>query len=862
MQGVLTRRRRNRKMPGKVPWWFVILTVSALVLGAILVGLMVPVVLNALRPEPTQPVVVIVPTQSGEETATMAPVETSATASATVNGDQGASTASPPPTTPSEENLVATATSQPLETPTALGVPTTVPATSQAPTLAPLSSTWRGEYFGNPSLAGTPALYRDDTTLAFDWGTGVPAAGLPGDGFSARWQRTLVFSGGNYRFYVQSDDGVRVWLDNQLIIDQWHEAGNTTYSADRALSGGYHALRVEYYDNRGNARIRFWWEMTGQFPQWRAEYFSNAGLYGSPVLTRNDLDINYDWSRLDPAPGVPADNFSVRWSRTLEFGDGVYRFHALVDDGARIFVNDVLVLNEWRDGGLREVTADARLSAGPQSVRVEYYERTGEARIHVWWEKVPEQATYPDWKGEYWNNRGFRGTPALVRNDSTVDFNWNRGAPDSRLPADDFAVRWSRRMGFEEGLYRFHTLADDGVRLYIDGSLVIDEWNVGREREIVREINLSSGKHSLRLDYFELTGDARVRLWWERIGEATYPDWKGEYWDNRQLKGSPTITRNDANIDFNWKKGSPAGELLPVDNFSARWGRQVELQAGIHRFYAQADDGVRVYVDGRLVIDQWHDNSGSQIYHQDVTLAAGRYQIVVEFYERSSSAFVRFWRERVADVPTPTATATSTATATPTATPTQSPTPTVSPTPTETATPTETPTETPTATATPTVTRTPDPEPEPPAVYMNEVLPVPGSVDWNGDGEVTGSDAWLELYNATDKKVNLRGWRLEISNGSEVVYQIPAGAVIKSDDYLVLYPLGNDMSLAGGGVMRLYDDEGTLVDQLNLPELPADSSYSLDATAMVWHAGWEATPGRPNGQQDPGTGELPGGWRA
>ena len=843
-------------MPGKVPWWFVILTISAFVLGAVLVGLMVPVVSNALKPEPTQPVVVIVPTQSGQETATLAPEETSVAPSATADGGQGAGTISPSPTTSIAATAIGSATSVPLATPATV-VAATVPATFQAPTGAPLPAAWRGEYFSNSSLAGTPALYRDDASLAFDWGTGAPAAGLPADAFSARWQRTVAFSGGNYRFYVQSDDGVRVWIDNQLIIDRWHDASNTTYAAERALTGGNHILRVEYYDNWGNARIRFWWEATGQFPQWRAEYFANVGLLGSPVLTRNDLDINYDWLRSDPAPGIPADNFSVRWNRTLDFADGVYRFHALVDDGARIFVNDVLVLNEWRDGGLREVTADVRLASGSQSVRVEYYERTGDARIHVWWEKVPEQQTFPDWKGEYWSNRDYRGAPVLVRNDARIDFNWNRGAPDSRLPADDFSVRWSRRMRFDEGLYRFHTLADDGVRLYIDGSLIIDEWKVGRAREIVREVNLSSGNHSLRLDYFELTGDARARLWWERIGPATYPDWKGEYWDNRGLRGSPTITRNDAEVDFNWRKGSPAGDLLPADNFSARWSRQVELQAGVHRFYVQADDGVRVYVAGKLVIDQWHDSSGTQIYQQDVALAAGRHQIVVEYYERSSSAFIRFWRERVGDLVTPTATATSTATATPTATATQSPTPTA--TPTVSPTPTATPTEPPTATATPTATRIPDPAPEPPTVYLNEVLPVPGSVDWNGDGQVMPSDAWLELYNASDEVVNLKGWQLEISNGDEVHYLIPAGTVLKANYYLVLYPLGNGVSLAQGGVIRLYDDEGTLVDRLNLPELPADASYSLDATAGVWYSDWPATPGRPNGPL--GLEHPPGGER-
>ncbi|KPK13289.1 MAG: hypothetical protein AMJ56_02630 [Anaerolineae bacterium SG8_19] len=331
MQGTFSPRRRKPRVPGNLPWWFVILAVTAVVTG-------------------------VIPTQTDEETATSQPAGTGTAPAATATSYQATSTVFPSPTMPSGITTVATATAQPLPTSTGPIQPT-VPVPVQAPTVTPLPAAWRGEYFSNSNLVGTPGLYRDDTALFFDWGTGTPAAGLPADAFSARWQRTMPFKAGNYRFYVQSDDGVRVWLDNQLIIDQWHDAGNTTYTADRALTA------VEYYENWGNARIRFWWESTGQFPQWRADYFANAGLYGSPVLTRNDQDINYHWGSADPVVGLPADNFSVRWTRTLDFADSIYRFHALVDDGVRIYVDDVLVLNDWREGSLREVTADALLSA-------------------------------------------------------------------------------------------------------------------------------------------------------------------------------------------------------------------------------------------------------------------------------------------------------------------------------------------------------------------------------------------------------------------------------------------------------------------------------------------------------------------
>lgn len=134
-------------------------------------------------------------------------------------------------------------------------------------------------------------------------------------------------------------------------------------------------------------------------------------------------------------------------------------------------------------------------------------------------------------------------------------------------------------------------------------------------------------------------------------------------------------------------------------------------------------------------------------------------------------------------------------------------------------------------------------------VRLNEVLPLPRGVDWNGDGQVTQADAWLELYNTADGMVDLSGWRLENfvgEDGRTDHYLIPAGTSLRPAGFLVLYPLQKEMSLAEGGMIRLLDDEGQLVDQIILPEMPADTSYSLEAATGIWYANWPATPGGPN----------------
>ena len=112
-------------------------------------------------------------------------------------------------------------------------------------------------------------------------------------------------------------------------------------------------------------------------------------------------------------------------------------------------------------------------------------ENIGDAVAKFWWERTttPEPDSFPDWKGEYWSNRHLDGNPTVVRNDRKIDFNWGTGSPDSRIPSNDFSARWTRKIDFDKGTYRFYAKSDDGVRVYVDDDRIINEWydNTGDE---------------------------------------------------------------------------------------------------------------------------------------------------------------------------------------------------------------------------------------------------------------------------------------------------------------------------------------------------------------------------------------------
>ena len=119
--------------------------------------------------------------------------------------------------------------------------------------------------------------------------------------------------------------------------------------------------------------------------QYRAEYFNNRTLTGTPLFTRCEGVINYNWGTGGPGNGIPNDNFSVRWTGRFTFLAGSQTFTTRSDDGVRLWVDSVLVVDFWTDHGPTTRTGTRTMTAGDHDVRVEYYEKTVGALIEVSW---------------------------------------------------------------------------------------------------------------------------------------------------------------------------------------------------------------------------------------------------------------------------------------------------------------------------------------------------------------------------------------------------------------------------------------------------------------------------------------------
>jgi beta-glucosidase len=117
----------------------------------------------------------------------------------------------------------------------------------------------KGEYFSNEELRGPPAMMRTDKHVDFDWGEGSFAPGQPVDHFSARWTGYFVpRESGNYEFFTSADDGVRLYLDDENVIDDWQRHSQTVDSYARHLEAGQaYKIRLEYFEAVGTAIVGF-----------------------------------------------------------------------------------------------------------------------------------------------------------------------------------------------------------------------------------------------------------------------------------------------------------------------------------------------------------------------------------------------------------------------------------------------------------------------------------------------------------------------------------------------------------------------------------------------------------------------------
>ncbi|MCZ0937681.1 MAG: PA14 domain-containing protein [Caldilineaceae bacterium] len=200
--------------------------------------------------------------------------------------------------------------------------------------------------------------------------------------------------------------------------------------------------------------------------------------------------------------------------------------------------------------------------------------------------------TSASWTGSYYNGQDLSGDPVLTRQDTVINFDWGSGSPDTSINNDSFSVSWTASVTFETGTYRFTAVADDGVRVYLDNTLVLEDWNVHPATTTVRDTEVTGGSHTVKVEYFEASGEASISVSWEK-----------------QVVETPSCSiQPHTSLNSLWTHsalGCASAEASTV------WAAWQPFEKG-NMIWRQNDDAVYVYADDgnwARYDDDWNDQS-------------------------------------------------------------------------------------------------------------------------------------------------------------------------------------------------------------------------------------------------------------
>jgi len=307
-----------------------------------------------------------------------------------------------------------------------------------------------------------------------------------------------------------------------------------------------------------------------------------------------------------------------------------YTFYTTSDDGIRLWVNGVQLVNDWMNQGATEYSGTITLTAGQKyDIVIEYYEAAGDAVTKLSWSSA--------------------STPKAIVPASQL-------YPPAAPTVPPCAVNSSPANGATTGTQTTATLAWSTVAsatsydVYIwTGATVPASPQANVATASYKAIGLTAGTLynwyiAPRNAIGAATGCAAntTSFTTAAANSGAGTGLQGVYYNGTALSGTPLLTRIDPTINFDLTYHSPAPGIVPQDNYSVRWTGQVQaVYSETYRFYTTSDDGIRLWVNGVQLVNDWM-NQGATEYSGTIALTAGqRYDIVIEYYEAAGDAVTK-----------------------------------------------------------------------------------------------------------------------------------------------------------------------------------------------------------------------------
>ncbi len=315
-----------------------------------------------------------------------------------------------------------------------------------------------GTYFNNADLTN-PAYMRSDAQINFDWQSAAPAAGIAPMTYSARWTGKIkpAYSQ-TYTFTLTADDGVRLYVGGQLLIDRWADRSALAGDADRdgVVSFNDYQLLERQLGTSG----------------------PESDYNGDGTVSNADFKLLYNNMYKTLAQTAPVNTATMALTAGQSY-DLVLEYYQDENAGSAKL--------EWQSA-----------SQAKQLVPASNATTLGNGLLAT-----------------YYNETTLAGTD-ITRVDPTVNFDWGTAAPDARIEASTFTARWQGLFQAPSaGSYTLYFKADEGARVWVDDGLKIDhwtstaltEWNTGA-------LTLAAGLHKIKIEYLDTSASASAQLSW------------------------------------------------------------------------------------------------------------------------------------------------------------------------------------------------------------------------------------------------------------------------------------------------------------------------------------------------------------
>ena len=364
------------------------------------------------------------------------------------------------------------------------------------------------------SIASAAAVTRVDPTVDFLWATGSPDSLISTDYFVARWSGQVqpMFSE-NYTFYVKSDDGFRLWVGGKLILDSWSSgAKNTSAVVSNLVAGQKYDIRLEYLEITGTSECHLLWSSTSQLkkPVQTTQLYTNSApvIVVGPANTVTSVGSSPSLT-VTVDPNQPATGYQLLFNTNVVASSTSPTFT----------LSNIQVAN----AGLYQIVATNTSGASTSSIAVVTVTTTGTT------------GTGTGLTGDYFSSltssaaasstNSLTNSPTISRLDATVDFNFGSWYADPAISVDTFIVRWTGQVQPQfSQTYTFATRSDDGLRLWVDGVLLIDHWangatNTHNYAATMPYAFVANQKYDVRMEYFDNATGSEAHLMWSSASQ-------------------------------------------------------------------------------------------------------------------------------------------------------------------------------------------------------------------------------------------------------------------------------------------------------------------------------------------------------